>query len=93
MTSSDVRVRVLITSACCPNPGSYFRRSWSVSRTMRVLDGIHGFYAARLRGDQQIEARLLNGGGARAFALAVQADTSASPPLSLAATQVMQAYP
>jgi ParB-like chromosome segregation protein Spo0J len=52
-------------------------------RSMRVIDGAHRVRAAALRGQQTIEARLIDGSEGELFVLAVQANSSHGLPLSL----------
>lgn len=52
--------------------------------TMRVIDGAHRMAAARLRGDEEIRARLFDGPEEAAFVIAVHANTTHGLPLSLA---------
>jgi DNA-binding NarL/FixJ family response regulator len=66
--------------------------------SMRVLDGIHRLEAARLRGAQEIEARMFGGDDATSFVLAVQANIAHGLPLSLpdrkaAAARIIDSYP
>jgi ParB-like chromosome segregation protein Spo0J len=66
--------------------------------TMRIVDGMHRFRAAQLRGQQEIEVRFFDGDEASAFVLAVQANIMHGLPLSLAdrkaaAARVMALYP
>jgi hypothetical protein len=66
--------------------------------TMRIVDGMHRFRAARLRDQQEIEVRFFDGDQASAFVLAVQANIMHGLPLSLAdrkaaAARVMTMYP
>jgi ParB-like chromosome segregation protein Spo0J len=66
--------------------------------TMRIVDGMHRFRAAQLRGQQEIEVRYFDGDEASAFVLAVQANIMHGLPLSLAdrkaaAARVMTLYP
>jgi ParB-like chromosome segregation protein Spo0J len=66
--------------------------------TMRIVDGMHRFRAAQLRGQQAIEVRFFDGDEASAFVLAVQANIMHGLPLSLAdrkaaAARVMTMYP
>lgn len=66
--------------------------------TMRVLDGVHRVHAARLRGADEIEARLFDGDVASSFVLAVQANSMHGLPLSLgdrkaASTRILEYYP
>ncbi|MCX5410012.1 ParB/RepB/Spo0J family partition protein (plasmid) [Streptomyces sp. NBC_00335] len=67
-------------------------------RTMRVVDGMHRLRAARLRGDESIEAEFLDGGAEELFALAVKLNLENGLPLSqadrMAATvRVLRAWP
>jgi hypothetical protein len=52
--------------------------------TMRVIDGTHRVYAARLAGRQKIGVRFFDGGGDDAFLLAVAANVAHGLPLTLA---------
>lgn len=52
--------------------------------TMRVIDGAHRIRAARLRGQESIDARFYDGPEEEAFLLAVAANISHGMPLSLA---------
>jgi hypothetical protein len=52
--------------------------------TMRVIDGMHRLRAAKLRGDEKIEASFFDGSEQEAFVLAVTANTTHGLPLSLA---------
>jgi ParB-like chromosome segregation protein Spo0J len=66
--------------------------------SMQVIDGAHRLKAAKLRGDQEINARIVDGDEAAAFVLAVQANIAHGLPLSLrdrkdAARQVLSLYP
>ncbi len=66
--------------------------------TMRIVDGMHRFRAAQLRGQQAIEVRFFDGDEASAFVLAVQSNIMHGLPLSLpdrkaAAGRVMTMYP
>ena len=51
--------------------------------SMRVIDGMHRLRAAKLRGDDRIEACFFNGTEQEAFVLAVKANTTHGLPLSL----------
>lgn len=51
--------------------------------SLRVIDGMHRVCAARLRGEQTIEARLFRGSDEDAFLLAVEANVTHGLPLSL----------
>lgn len=53
-------------------------------QTMRVIDGMHRLHAARLRGEQHVQARFYDGTAADAFVLAVKVNTAHGLPLSLA---------
>jgi ParB-like chromosome segregation protein Spo0J len=66
--------------------------------TMRVVDGMHRFRAAELRGQQEIEVRFFDGDEASSFVLAVRANIMHGLPLSLAdrkaaAARIMALYP
>lgn len=52
--------------------------------TMRVIDGMHRVRAARLRGEQEIQALFYDGTEADAFVLAVKVNTAHGLPLTLA---------
>jgi ParB-like chromosome segregation protein Spo0J len=52
--------------------------------TMQVIDGLHRYQAAKLRGDERIPVRLFQGDAADAFVLAVTANVAHGLPLSLA---------
>lgn len=52
--------------------------------TMQLIDGLHRYRAARMRGDACIPARFFAGGAADAFVLAVRANVTHGLPLSLA---------
>jgi hypothetical protein len=52
--------------------------------TMQVIDGLHRYQAAKLRGDERISARFFQGDAADAFVLAVRANVAHGLPLSLA---------
>jgi ParB-like chromosome segregation protein Spo0J len=67
-------------------------------RTMHVIDGMHRLKAARLRGDQSIQAVLYDGDEAEAFILAVKANIEHGLPLSLsdrkaAAARIVRSNP
>lgn len=53
--------------------------------TMKVIDGVHRVQAAKLRGEDHIEARYFTGSEADAFVLAVKTNIAHGLPLSLAA--------
>jgi ParB-like chromosome segregation protein Spo0J len=53
-------------------------------KTMRVIDGMHRLRAAVLRGEDEIEVRLFDGGEDAAFVIAVEANVAHGLPLSLA---------
>ncbi|HEY7263223.1 MAG TPA: hypothetical protein VH589_17260 [Trebonia sp.] len=53
-------------------------------QTLRVIDGMHRVHAARLRGEQHIQARFYDGTVADAFVLAVKVNKAHGLPLSLA---------
>lgn len=66
--------------------------------TMRILDGIHRLHAAKLRGEQKIDARLFDGDEISSFVLSVHANTTHGLPLSLAdrkaaAARIISSYP
>lgn len=52
--------------------------------TMRVIDGMHRLHAARLKGQDEIEAEFFHGTGEEAFVRAVAENVSHGLPLSLA---------
>lgn len=52
--------------------------------TMRVIDGVHRVRAARVRGEDHIDARFFSGSEADAFVLAVKTNIAHGLPLSLA---------
>ncbi|MCP3786637.1 ParB/RepB/Spo0J family partition protein [Micromonospora sp. A3M-1-15] len=52
--------------------------------TMRVIDGAHRLGAARIRGDEVIEARMFEGSEREAFVLGVKANIAHGLPLSVA---------
>lgn len=67
-------------------------------RTMRVVDGTHRVRAARLRGDESIEAEFLDGGAEELFVLAVKLNLDNGLPLSqadrmAAAVRVLRTWP
>src|SRR5262249_31754750 len=66
--------------------------------TMRVIDGAHRLGAARLRGDELIEARMFDGSEQEAFVLAVKANITHGLPLSVpdrttAAERIIASHP
>jgi ParB-like chromosome segregation protein Spo0J len=66
--------------------------------TMRVVDGLHRLRASALRGDEEIDVRLFDGGDDEAFVLAVQANVTHGLPLSLAerkaaAARIAESHP
>jgi ParB-like chromosome segregation protein Spo0J len=66
--------------------------------TMRIIDGMHRFRAAQLRGQRDIEVRFFDGDEASSFVLGVQANIRHGLPLSLAdrkaaAARVLALYP
>lgn len=66
--------------------------------TMRVVDGLHRLEAARLRGQESIDARYVEGDEADAFVLAVRANTGHGLPLSPAdrrnaAARILRTHP
>lgn len=66
--------------------------------TMRVIDGVHRLEAAKLRGDDEIAARLFDGDEAAAFVLAVRSNIEHGLPLtaadrSAAAVRILEFYP
>jgi ParB/Sulfiredoxin domain len=52
--------------------------------TMRVIDGVHRVRAAKLRGEDHVDARFFSGSEADAFVLAVKTNIAHGLPLSLA---------
>ena len=67
-------------------------------QTMQVIDGAHRLEAARLRGDTEIDARVVDEDEATSFLLAVRANIMHGMPLSLrdrrdAAKQILALYP
>jgi ParB-like chromosome segregation protein Spo0J len=67
-------------------------------QSRRVIDGMHRLLAARLRGDELIEAIWFDGSDQEAFVLAVKANTTHGLPLSLAdrsqaAERIITAHP
>jgi transposase len=65
---------------------------------MRVIDGTHRLGAARLRGDELIEARMFDGSEQAAFVLGVQANITHGLPLpvtdrTIAAERIIEANP
>jgi ParB-like chromosome segregation protein Spo0J len=68
------------------------------SRTNRVVDGMHRFRAAQLRGDKTIAVRFFDGDDEAAFLVAVEINIRHGLPLSLAdreaaAVRVLAGYP
>ncbi|MFI7576147.1 ParB N-terminal domain-containing protein [Micromonospora sp. NPDC049497] len=66
--------------------------------TMRVVDGMHRLAAARLRGEQEICARMFDGDDHEAFLLAVRLNVSHGMPLTIAdrraaAIRIIQSHP
>ncbi|HKS50134.1 MAG TPA: streptomycin biosynthesis protein [Amycolatopsis sp.] len=66
--------------------------------TMRVVDGMHRLLAARMRGQQEIAVRFVDGSEDAIFVLAVKANVQHGLPLSLAdreaaAARIVAAYP
>lgn len=66
--------------------------------TMRIIDGMHRFRAAALRGDSAIEVRFFDGEEEDAFVLAVQANVTHGLPLSRgdrarAALRILASHP
>jgi hypothetical protein len=66
--------------------------------TMSVVDGAHRLLAARMRGQEEIDARLFDGDQASCFVMAVRANVTHGLPLSLAdrkaaATNIIRFYP
>jgi hypothetical protein len=66
--------------------------------TRRVIDGAHRLGAARLRGDQMIEARMFDGSEQEAFVLGVKANITHGLPLSMpdrttAAERIIASHP
>lgn len=53
-------------------------------QTMRIIDGMHRFRAAQLRGDTEIEVEYFDGAEPDAFILAVESNVRHGLPLSLA---------
>jgi hypothetical protein len=56
--------------------------------TMRVIDGMHRLYAARLKGQESIEVCFFEGDEEEAFLLAVEANVTHGLPLTLADRRV-----
>jgi hypothetical protein len=78
--------------------GSVLPRIIVHSPTMRVIDGAHRVRAAVLRGQDTIEACLVDGTDGEAFLLAVHVNTNHGLPLSLAdrkaaASRIVRDYP
>jgi hypothetical protein len=66
--------------------------------TMRVIDGMHRLTAARLRGEQEISAKLFDGDDNEAFLLAVRLNVSHGMPLTIAdrraaAVRIIRTHP
>lgn len=66
--------------------------------TMRIIDGMHRLFAARLRGDKSINVRFFDGDQESSFVLAVEANIRHGLPLSLsdrktAAARIANSYP
>jgi ParB-like chromosome segregation protein Spo0J len=66
--------------------------------TMSIIDGAHRLLAAKLRGQDEIDARLLEGDRASCFVMAVRANVTHGLPLSLAdrkaaAADIIRLYP
>ena len=66
--------------------------------TMSVIDGAHRLLAARMRGQEEIDARLFDGSRASCFVMAVRANVTHGLPLSLAdrkaaARNIIRLYP
>lgn len=66
--------------------------------TMSVIDGAHRLLAARMRGQEEIKARLFDGDRASCFVMAVRANVTHGLPLSLvdrkvAARNIIRFYP
>jgi ParB-like nuclease domain len=65
---------------------------------MRVIDGIHRLRAAQLRGEDEIEARLVEGDEGSSYVLAVKSNVTHGLPLSIAdrksaAARIIDLYP
>jgi hypothetical protein len=65
---------------------------------MRIIDGMHRLFAARLRGDKSINVRFFDGDQESSFVLAVEANIRHGLPLSLsdrktAAARIANSYP
>lgn len=66
--------------------------------TMSVIDGAHRLLAARMRGQEEIDARLFDGDRASCFVMAVRANVTHGLPLTLAdrkaaARNIIRFYP
>ncbi|MFF5204988.1 ParB/RepB/Spo0J family partition protein [Streptosporangium sp. NPDC000396] len=66
--------------------------------TMRIIDGMHRFHAAHLRGDDEIEVRFFDGGARDAFILAVRLNAAHGLPLTqadraAAAARIIDSHP
>jgi ParB-like chromosome segregation protein Spo0J len=67
-------------------------------QSMRVVDGMHRLRAAKLRGDEKVAVRFVDGNAASCFVLAVEANIRHGLPLSLAdrkaaARRIVSSYP
>jgi hypothetical protein len=67
-------------------------------QSMRVVDGMHRLRAAKLRGDDHVDVRFVEGDSASCFVLAVEANVRHGLPLSLedrraAAARIVSSYP
>jgi hypothetical protein len=66
--------------------------------SMRIIDGLHRWHAARLRGDRSLPVRFFDGGAADAFVLAVRVNSAHGLPLSAgerraAAARILVSHP
>lgn len=66
--------------------------------TMRIIDGMHRFQAAKMSGERDIEVRFFDGDEADAFVVSVQANIGHGLPLSLAdrtaaAERIVRSHP
>lgn len=89
---STEHVRVLLESEI-PFPPIIVHRS-----TMRIIDGMHRYWAAEARGDTEIAAVLFDGAESEAFVLAVRSNVHHGLPLSLsdrkaAAQRILVSFP
>jgi len=85
-------IRVL-AELCVPLPPILVHRD-----TMRIIDGMHRFRAAALRGDSDIEVRFFDGEEEDAFVLAVRSNVTHGLPLSRsdrarAALRILASHP